>query len=209
MKIWLCRVEDSRSFEVREGRGWWSWKESPALGGAGIFPAFGSALEGLPGGPGRYLPGANGSPRGGRRRPAFGGAVGRPSVRRERGLEGLVPRPAGRKAQAVWRRHLYLCRCRRRGAEPQGGAALRKWRARRAGGASGRGRGDTCARCTRHSRGRSEGERWARRTRRGPSRGSPDALPPPKQKTKRDSEEPRLLETSNPKQWAVGLKGQM
>lgn len=81
-----------------------------------------------------------------------------------------------------------------RRAGPRSGSGARRGR----GAPRGEGWGDTCARCTRHSRGRSEGERWGCRTRRGPSCGSPDALPPPKQKTKRDSEEPRLLETSNP-----------
>lgn len=131
-------------------------------------------------------------------------------MRRERGLEGLVRRPAGGQAQAVWRRHLYLCRCRRRGAEPQGGAALRKWRAPRAGGASGRGmEGHLCAvhaPLPRALRGREMGMSHQAGPQLWLSRCPPT---PPKQKTKRDSEEPRLLETSNPKQWAVGLKGQM
>lgn len=101
---------------------------------------------GGPGRAGRYLAGANRSPPGGRRRPACGGALGRPEWEAGAGREGLGPRRAGGEAAA----------CTAEAPVPlsppppgraAGRGALRKWRARRAGGA--RGVGGTCARTTR------------------------------------------------------------
>lgn len=107
------------------------------------------------------------------------------------------------------RRHLYLCRHSRRcrGAEPQGGAALRKWRARGrgaprteagAGGVEEGGDGETPVRGA-HAvpTGALKEKDRRRHTRQGPSGAALDL--PPKQKTKRDSREPCLLETSHPK----------
>lgn len=90
-----------------------------------------------------------------------------------------------------------------RRAGPRARGALRKWRARRAGGAP-RAVGGTPVRgCTRHSRGARGGKAWGGR---GGGRGAGKA--PPEQKT----EPKRSLvpwETFYPKPWTSGPKGQV
>lgn len=126
------RTAGSAESGLREPRGsrrWWL-RELTAKAGLGSRWRLGfcparhvrlPAGSAAPGRTGRYLPGANRSPRGGRRRPACGGR--RAGRRRER-----AERAGG------WRQHLALGR-RRRGGRATGRGAPRKRRA--AGGAPG------------------------------------------------------------------------
>lgn len=166
-------------------------KRKPGRGRPGVaFLPSAQHLRGLA--PGRYLPGANGSPQGGRR-PAFGWAGERPVCEAGGGagpgreadrLEGDPAAPRGTCTSAA---------VAARPARPRGGAvgpgALQEV-ARATGGDPGRGAG--CGRMWRSRpgpRGRRIG--GARSTAPCEAKGAP-LQHPPKQKTSKGSKDPRL-----------------